>query len=342
MTKVSIQSVTESFDAEGRLVKERMKQAEKIGLFHASSAKINIANDALIEGLLDQGTLAMIYGQSNAGKSFVALDIAAHLSSGKKWLGREVKRSNVLFVALEGRRGLENRLVGLSQANKLYPNSGLICRSTRLNLFEGSADAQDLIDQANWVFDESPYGRAIFIDTMAMAAVGASENDGRDMGIVLEKLRWIKEETDAMIMLVHHVGKDASKGARGHSSIRATLDTELELMTQGGNRYLKVTKQREYEKGGKIPFSLETISLLDTGMTRVTTKIVQPADTTKLSANDAIVSLLKEAAMPSDKLYEAFKAARNWSNAKSQFNQALTTLKEKSVITEDEGLLKLT
>lgn len=341
MSKLSPNDLADKFDEEGRYIEERVMQAEQLGLSHSSKCMVCTGNDYLIQGLLNQGTIAMIFGPSNSGKSFLALDIAAHLATGNEWMGRKVKHSNILYVALEGRNGLDNRICGLAKVNKIRSNSGFFIRTQGVNLFEHDSDVQELIEQANWVFEHSYLGRAIFIDTLAMATVGASENDGRDMGVVLEKIRWIKEETGAMVLLVHHAGKDISRGARGHSSIRGALDTELELIIQEQRRYLKATKQRDHEGGIKIPFSLSTIELAKIEEQKITTKVIEPAKIKDLKANDAIVEILKQGQMTQDELYNEFKLAKSWSNTKSQYSQALKALLHKRLVREDGDLLKL-
>lgn len=63
-------------------------------------------------------------------------------------------------------------------------------------------------------------------------------------------------------MVVHHSGKDAAKGARGHSLLRAAVDTELELTaTEDGTRTLRATKQRDMEGGATFGFRLNVVEV---------------------------------------------------------------------------------
>ena len=55
----------------------------------------------------------------------------------------------------------------------------------------------------------------------------------------------------APLALVHHSGKDASKGARGWSGLRGAADVELEVWRIGDARALKVTKQKDGDEGHK-------------------------------------------------------------------------------------------
>jgi len=80
-------------------------------------------------------------------------------------------------------------------------------------------------------------------------------------------------------MLVHHSGKDQGRGARGHSSLRAAVDTEIELTVDGLVRAAKATKQRDLEGGKVIAFTLEAIQLAeDMDGDPITSCIVKPQD----------------------------------------------------------------
>ena len=57
----------------------------------ATAAEIETA-DPLIDGLLDAGAMSVLYGDSNSGKTFVALDMAFHVATGAPWNNRAVKR----------------------------------------------------------------------------------------------------------------------------------------------------------------------------------------------------------------------------------------------------------
>jgi hypothetical protein len=73
----------------------------------------------------------------------------------------------------------------------------------------------------------------------------------------------IRQETGACILFVHHCGKDQAKGARGHSSLRAAVDTEIEVRASedGDLKTATIVKQREMKKGDVFGFTLETVEL---------------------------------------------------------------------------------
>ena len=55
----------------------------------------------LVHHLLAVSELSAFYGEPGSGKSVLAEDIGLHLAAGLPWFGRAVRKSAVLYVALE-------------------------------------------------------------------------------------------------------------------------------------------------------------------------------------------------------------------------------------------------
>jgi hypothetical protein len=72
------------------------------------------------------------------------------------------------------------------------------------------------------------------------------------MGRIVAAADRFRAGTGAHFTYVHHTGKDAAQGARGHSLLRAATDTELETTAES----LALTKQRDGELGFRIGFQL--------------------------------------------------------------------------------------
>ena len=92
----------------------------------------------------------------------------------------------------------------------------------------------------------------LIVDTLSRAMAGGDENSPVDMGRIVASADRFRAETGAHFTYVHHTGKDAARGARGHSLLRAATDTELETTASA----LALTKQRDGELGFKIGFKL--------------------------------------------------------------------------------------
>ena len=77
------------------------------------------------------------------------------------------------------------------------------------------------------------------------------------MGKFSQNLDKLGREFDTAVLVVHHSGKDSSRGARGSSAFRTALDHEL-LVNKSGTEYMKVTcgKARDWELFDPIGFQL--------------------------------------------------------------------------------------
>jgi hypothetical protein len=79
---------------------------------------------------------------------------------------------------------------------------------------------------------------------------------------VMNRFDQIARETKAGILIIHHNGKDAARGARGWSGIRAHIDTEIEIKSDENIRTAEVTKQRELpSRGEEIYFKLNIVEM---------------------------------------------------------------------------------
>jgi KaiC/GvpD/RAD55 family RecA-like ATPase len=221
-------------------------------------------DDELIEGFLGSGSLAVFYGDSNCGKTFVVIDLGASVAQGVPWMGRETVGGLVVYLAAEAPASVQTRLRAYRRHHGVPLRLFAVVRSP-VNLFDGDFDTRAVVEAIHAL--ESEHGEKVALvvgDTLARLAEGANENAGDDMGIVLRNVDAIRRETGAAFLLVHHTGKDAAKGMRGWSGLRAAIDTEVEVTSNEatGDRVAEVTKQRDIPgKGERIGFRLEPLTV---------------------------------------------------------------------------------
>jgi len=239
-------------------------------------------DDELIEGTLGRGAMAVLYGDSNSGKTFAAIDMGASVARGVDWLGRPTDGGLVVYLATESPASVEMRLKAYQRHNRLRVPGFVIVRSP-INLFDGQADTTAVIRLVGEIETEHGIKVALIIgDTLARLVVGANENAGEDMGVVVRNIDAIRASTGAAFLVIHHTGKDAAKGMRGWSGLRAATDTEIEVTVDEatGLRSAEITKQRDLPgKGDRIGFRLVPVRL---GVNRWGNErgscVVEPAD----------------------------------------------------------------
>jgi KaiC/GvpD/RAD55 family RecA-like ATPase len=225
----------------------------------------------LVKGWLDKGTLTVVFGQSNVGKSFFALDLAHHISKGVPWGNRRVNKGNVLYIAAEGGSSFPNRVSALDN-----PVFWVIAAPVT---FAGKAsDAGSMVEMVQHLASQTGRFDLIVVDTLSRVMGNGDENTAPDIADLVKNLDVQRRGTGSNIMLIHHSGKDVARGARGHSSLRAAVDTEIELTRDElGLITAEVTKQRDGPTGYKFAYSLRQIELgRDQDGDPVTTCLVEP------------------------------------------------------------------
>lgn len=219
--------------------------------------------DSIVKGVLYRNSLAAVIGAAGSGKTFFVNDLAFHVSAGWDWRDRKVKHSGVLYIALEGAAGIANRIAALKAHYNAYGDGAgeppaFNLSVVSLDLLNDEDAVQKVIKTAKTLGNIG----LIVIDTMARAMCGGDENTSTDMGKFIRNLDRIREATEACVLIVHHTGKDATKGARGHSSLRAALDTEIEVIKgENGTRLAKITKQKDGTDGLEFAFDLHVVEL---------------------------------------------------------------------------------
>lgn len=248
-----------------------------------------LTDSYLVKGVLATEAMSVIYGPSNSGKTFFALDMAFHLAIGAEWRGRRVRQCSVLYLAAEGGRGVVNRIAALKHTHGIC-DVPLALKRAGLDLLHDQADLQHIVDLIITVRDRNPdLPVLVVIDTLSRIMAGGDENSAADMTALIRNIDAIRATVKAHVALVHHSGKDTARGARGHSSLRAATDTEIEVGIVGDDgdehRAAMVTKQRDYQGGETFAFALKSVSLgIDQDGDEVTSCVVVEADSAEFTA----------------------------------------------------------
>ncbi len=224
---------------------------------------VAVASD-FVEGLLTEGAASVIYGPSNCGKSFWILDLAVSVASGKPFRDElAVDQGAVVYVALEGSFGMTNRIEALKRAGRLDKSTPLYLCDAPISLLEVGHAVKLAQSVKNAASESALPCRLVILDTLSRAMAGGDENSGKDMTAAVASIDAIRAATGAHVAVVHHCGKDEARGARGHSSLRAAVDTEIEVTRVDGESIstVRVTKQRDMSIGEPMPFSLPSITL---------------------------------------------------------------------------------
>ncbi|MBC8739023.1 AAA family ATPase [Paraburkholderia sp. UCT31] len=208
----------------------------------------------LVHGVLPREGLATLYGPPGSGKSFLVLDLCCAIAEGSaEWFGYRVSGAPVVYVVLEGRAGLGQRLQAWQAGH-----SGEV--PERLRFVAQEVDLRtDTPDLAEAIVDAGGGGGLTVIDTLMRSMTAFDENSPEDMGALVAACGELQRLTGGAVMLVHHSGKDPAKGERGHSALRGALDCSLEVKREGGTRRWLVSKAKDGVDGSEAYFDLREV-----------------------------------------------------------------------------------
>lgn len=247
-------------EEEARLVaKDEAAKRHAIKTAGAASQRLKVLTRAevralppqeyLIDSWLPARSLVYMWGKPSAGKSFVSIDMAACISSGRGFHGYGVRLdpgatrglperpgARVVYVMSEGLTGLDGRLTAWENTH----NGGA---ETTLQTVTG-APQMTSADHVAWLADVAEGAALIVIDTQARSTAGVEENSAKEMGPVIAAYTELIERTGCTVLVVHH----GEEHMRGSKSMLGAADAVIAVENSGGT----VTASMRLEAGGKV------------------------------------------------------------------------------------------
>jgi putative DNA primase/helicase len=209
-----------------------------------------------VEDVLPATGSACIYGQSGAGKTFLALDLALAIARGDRtWFGYRVAQRHVIYVCLEGEANIRDRLKAHADGSgKPIPDSLVIIDNEPFELAN-----QDDIDHLLTLTagHESP---VVIIDTLTRATAGMDLNNSSDMGKAIAGIDRIRREGNCLVVSIYHsTSKTNGTNATelGHSSLRGSLDASLFVWADGDAKKWTTAKVKDASDGAEHQFGLK-------------------------------------------------------------------------------------
>jgi RecA-family ATPase len=247
----------------------------------------------LIQDVIPEKSFVALYGPPASFKSFIAMDIAECIASGRPWLGKEINGTGpVLYIAGEGHGGIGARIAAIKQHHNTPDSAQVYVVRSQINLRSSVDDFTALIVAIDELVQELGVDlRMIVIDTLARAFGGGNENSSDDMGAFIQATGKIQNRYKCSLMLLHHAGKDTTKGLRGHSSLLGAVDTQMEIMrfpetTKG---LILMSKQKDGEDGQRYGFEAITVDIdrSDLGLENGSSLVIEASDVGDMKDSDA-------------------------------------------------------
>ena len=227
-----------------------------------------------IKKILPQKKVGLIFGRSGHMKSFVTIDMALHLATGRDWHGHRVNEThNILYVCGEGASGIRNRVIAWKEHHQINKAVPFYMTSSPVLLLEREETNLMLEALQDFMLDSNikKYPSLIIIDTLNRNFGDGDENSTKDMTTFVNVLEELHRITGSMFLIVHHSSKGNEETARGNASLRNSCDVEYkvektnEQMEREGFEKAKImvtnTKMKDYGIPEPVYFEPKTIVL---------------------------------------------------------------------------------
>lgn len=243
----------------------------------------------LIEDTFRERGFVLLYGESGAGKSWTALDMALSIATGTQWGQMATRRARVLYLTLE-----DCKAGTLPRAKAWIKDRGISVPDDALKLIDEPVQLDRIEETMGFIRTVRDSGfdpELIIFDTLALSTAGIDENTAKDTGAVVGNVKRIQRELGTAVMLVHHAKKDEPRTYRGSTSWMAAVDTMIavvKLDAEGPSHFtIECTKQRSAPRFGTTRWKLEPVPGVMWGDTPMVTTRYVSADLPGMPGNQA-------------------------------------------------------
>ncbi|MDH3466861.1 MAG: bifunctional DNA primase/polymerase, partial [Gammaproteobacteria bacterium] len=215
-----------------------------------------------IDGLIEKDTVGVVFGEYGTLKTFLALDLALCVGTGKDFHGHSVQAGIAVYVCGEGHNGIARRVTGWAQHHgQDIVKSDIFLTTSAVPLLD-RASAELLRDQITIVSDQrgAPV-QLIILDTIARN-FGGDENSTRDMTAFLDSVSDnLRAPVGASVILVHHTGHAEKLRGRGAYALSAGVDFEYRAeMPEDDVLQLTCTKMKDAPRPEPLAFRAQPVT----------------------------------------------------------------------------------
>lgn len=212
--------------------------------FHEAGRK-PARRDWLVKNLILARSFGIVFGPPGCGKSFLMADLmlscaAAALEARRgeqgEWFGYRINPFGVVYLVAEGADDFTIRLHAwrLNQAVGLDEVLPFVFLPTSIDLRSDEADTKKLAEEIKGLDIEMREKcgvgvGAVVVDTVSRALAGGNENDSAVMGGFVRNCEALQKALRVAVVGVHHGGKEAGRGPRGHEALLGAADFTWEV-----------------------------------------------------------------------------------------------------------------
>lgn len=179
----------------------------------------------LLEPFIPKNMVGILFGQSNIGKSFIAIDFALRLA----------QEHCVMYMIAEGEQGYAQRVLAWEKHHRLSSQNMKYCF--------GAVHLMDEHDFNAFLSEmERIKPKLVLIDTVKKTLIGGDSNSGKDVAIYLDRCETIRKTIGCTVLLVHHTNKDGQKMTGNYSW---TTDPDFVIQADDEDELIRLRSNKE-------------------------------------------------------------------------------------------------
>jgi len=210
--------------------------------------------DWLVKNYVENNTTGLFFGDPCSYKSFLAMDLALHVASGKTWNGNKVKQGSVIYIAGEGHGGFARRMKAWEIENNMDVRDLPMYFTNKPVDFMDQEKAEEITLDIKETIKRSGVPNLIVIDTLARNFYG-DENSTGEMGLFISHINdHLRIPFECVVLIIHHSGHKEKGRARGSTALRGGVDFEYQVeKAKEDNMLVKLdcTKLKDAEYPGE-------------------------------------------------------------------------------------------
>lgn len=218
----------------------------------------------LVDGLIEDRTMSLIFGSPASGKSFVAMNIACSVAAGHSFFGKETLAGPVVYIAGEGKRGLRRRAFAWCQKNAVNLCEIPLLLSERSVSVLDDNEIKNLCKEIDIHICSMGAPKLIIFDTLNRNFGNGDENSNADMGKFVKSLEGLQHKYDCNILIIHHSGHSDKGRVRGASALTAAVDAEYCIKKIRSDISLSCTKMKDEEPPKTLWFKICPLTFCNT------------------------------------------------------------------------------
>lgn len=210
----------------------------------------------LVEDILFEQSIAMIFGAPGFGKSFLALDLCWHMATGKTWHTQPVRQAKIIYFYVEGVRGVRSRFKAWKKHHG-WTAGNMVMVAVPLDLMRPE-NIKRLIRKCEKV---GYMPDVVVFDTLARN-FGGDENKTPEMNMLVKSADLLKETLGCTVLIVHHTNKGGDT-YRGNTALEAALNTSIKVSYAKTDKCMTVSceKQKDSEPFEKMYFKFQPVDI---------------------------------------------------------------------------------